>query len=189
MFSIAARVGNEFFVNDVPVEGIDLDRTIENGVDEFGATSVGWDGDDQRVDEHLVNQPATATLSREGSIEAWAEYDDGTRRGSEIRASTDRSLGLDAHFVGEDSEAQFQAWGDLDSRITSPHHSLNINTPWAASTLSRGGGYSSKASSTCHGAKKHCPGRVTPSASVSTCHCIPGSGSGQCSPTGRLSRS
>ncbi|WP_136716360.1 hypothetical protein [Halorientalis salina] len=128
MFSIAARVGDELSVNDVPVQGMDLDRPTDDGVDEFGAVSVGWDGDDEGVDEHVVRQPAEATLSDEGFIEAWAESDDGTRRGSEIRASENRPLGLDAHFVGEKGEARFEAWGDLDCQISSPHHSLNIDT-------------------------------------------------------------
>ncbi|NHN43059.1 hypothetical protein G9C85_15690 [Halorubellus sp. JP-L1] len=129
MFSIAARVGDRIRVNDVWLPGMDLDREIVDGVDEFDAISVGWDGDDERVDERIVNQPARATLSRDGSIEAWTETADGERRGSEISASEDRPLGLDAEFVGEKGAVEFEAWGDLDSPTTAPVQSMAMDTP------------------------------------------------------------
>jgi len=119
MFSIAARAGDQIRVNGIPMTGFDPDRDTAAGTDSFPAISVGWYGDDESVHERLVNQPATATLSRDGSIEAWSETDNG-RRGSEIRASTDRPLGLDATFVGDNGGADFEAWGDLANRVDSP---------------------------------------------------------------------
>jgi len=119
MFSIAARAGDNIRVNDIPTAGFDADRSVDDGVDSFEAMSVGWYGDDEAVHEGLINQPATARLSRDGSIEAWAETDDG-RRGSEIRASTDRELGLEAQFIGDNGAAEFEAWGDLENRVDSP---------------------------------------------------------------------
>ncbi|MFO7860654.1 MAG: hypothetical protein R6U41_05465 [Desulfosalsimonas sp.] len=127
MFSIAARAGDEIRVNDIPMAGLDLDRSVAADVDEFSAISVGWYGDDEAVHEGLVNQPATARLS-DGSITAWAEDDDGTKRGGEIRASTDRSLGLEAHFAGEKGEAEFEAWGDLENRVDSPVQAMDTHT-------------------------------------------------------------
>jgi hypothetical protein len=129
MFSIAARVGDQIRVNDVTLPGMDLDRDVSGGVDEFEAISVGWDGDDERIDERIVNQPARARLSADGSIEAWTETEDGERRGSEIRASTDRPLGLEAEFAGEKGSVAFEAWGDLDSPTTSPVQSMDMDTP------------------------------------------------------------
>ena len=128
MFSIAARAGDEIRVNDVPMAGLDLGRSVAAGVDEFSAISVGWYGDDEAVHEGLVNRPATARLSPDGSITAWAEDDDGTKRGGEIRASTDRSLGLEAHFAGEKGEAKFEAWGDLENRVDSPVQAMDTHT-------------------------------------------------------------
>jgi hypothetical protein len=128
MFSIASRVGDSIRVNDVWLPGMDLDRPIENGIDEFPAISVGWYGDGQQVHENIVNQPAETTLSREGSLVAWADREDGAKRGGEIRASSTRRLGLDAHFVGDKGEARFEAWGDLDSRNTSPVEAMNVDT-------------------------------------------------------------
>jgi len=119
MFSIAARAGDRIRVNGIPMAGFDPDRDTEAGTDSFEAISVGWYGDDKGVHEGLVNQPATATLSSDGSITAWTATDDG-RRGSEIRASTDRPLGLDATFVGDKGSADFEAWGDLETRVDSP---------------------------------------------------------------------
>lgn len=127
MFSIASRVGDEIRVNDIPMPGLDLDRTIAEGVDEFGAISVGWYGDDEEVHERLVNQPATATLDRDGSITAWTDTENG-EHGGEIRASTDRPLGLEAQFSGENGDAQFEAWGDLDGRVSSPVQAMDTHT-------------------------------------------------------------
>jgi len=119
MFSIAARAGDRIRVNGIPMAGFDPDRDTEAGTDSFEAISVGWYGDDKGVHEGLVNQPATATLSSDGSITAWTATDD-DRRGSEIQASTDRPLGLDATFVGDKGSADFEAWGDLETRVDSP---------------------------------------------------------------------
>ena len=119
MFSIAARAGDRLRVNGIPMTGFDPDRDTSGGTDSFNAISVGWYGDDETVHEGLINQPATATLSRDGSIEAWADTDD-ERRGSEIRAATDRPLGLDATFVGDNGSADFEAWGELENRVDSP---------------------------------------------------------------------
>jgi|APHM01.1.fsa_nt_gi hypothetical protein len=119
MFSIAARAGDRIRVNGIPMAGFDPDRNTESDTDSFSAISVGWYGDDEEVHEGLVNQPATATMSRDGSIEAWTATDDG-RRGSEIRAATDRPLGLDATFVGDNGSAEFEAWGEMENRVDSP---------------------------------------------------------------------
>jgi hypothetical protein len=127
MFSIAARVGDRIRVNDVWLPGMDLHRPIDNGVDKFPGISVGWYGDGQQMHD-IVTHPAETTLSREGSIDAWAARDDGTKHGGEIRASSTRPLGLDAHFSGEKGEARFEAWGDLDCRVTSPDEAMNVDT-------------------------------------------------------------
>ncbi|MFO7834393.1 MAG: hypothetical protein R6V31_10170, partial [Halohasta sp.] len=129
MFSIASRAGDDIRVNDIPMQGLDLDRQIEAGVDEFSAISVGWYGDDEAVHEGLVNQPATARLSPDGSITAWAEGEDGTKHGGEISESTDRPLGLEAHFAGEKGAAKFEAWGDLENRVDSPVQAMDTHTP------------------------------------------------------------
>ena len=127
MFSIASRAGDAIRVNDIPMAGLDLDRSVEGGVDTFSAISVGWYGDDEAVQEGLVNQPATARLS-EGAISAWAEDGDGTKRGGEISESTDRPLGLEAHFASEKGEARFEAWGDLENRVDSPVQAMDTHT-------------------------------------------------------------
>ena len=130
MFSIAACMGDQSRVNDLPPRGMDPDRPVDDGVDRFDATTVGWSGDENGVHDHVVRQPAEAVLSRENQrIDAWADCEDGARRGSEVTAHPDRPLGVTAHVVGEDAEAEFEAWGALDSKMTSPHRSLNIDTP------------------------------------------------------------
>lgn len=127
MFVIYARAGEGIRVNDVWLPGMDPNRSVEDGVDRFDAISLGWYGDDHQVLHPFVQQPARTTLS-EGSIVGWAERDDGAKRGGEIRASSDRPLGLDAHFVGDGGEARFEAWGDLDCRVTSPAEEIDIDT-------------------------------------------------------------
>lgn len=128
MFTIAAGVGEHFRVNDVQLPGMHLNRPVADGVDQFDAISLGWYCDGQQGHDPLVHQPATTTLSHEGSLVAWTDCEDGTRRGGEISASTDRPLGLDAHFKGDGGEASFEAWGDLDCRIASPVEALDIDT-------------------------------------------------------------
>jgi hypothetical protein len=128
LFSIAAFSGDQVRVNGIPMTGFDLDRNINGGVDSFNVISIGWYSDDDRVHDGLVNQPATATLSRDGSIEAWTDTDDG-RRGSAIRAATDRPLGLDATFIGDNGGADFEAWGELENRVDSPVQAI---ADWSA---------------------------------------------------------
>lgn len=78
--------------------------TAVRGPDQFAA--VGWAGDGEKVHDHVVKQPAETVLSREEQrIEVWAERDDGTRRGSEMAAHSDRPLGLEAHVLVDDAEA------------------------------------------------------------------------------------
>ncbi|WP_136687262.1 hypothetical protein [Halorhabdus amylolytica] len=130
MFSIAACVGDQCRVNGLSAQGMDLDRPVSAGVDRFNATTVGWAGDDDQIHDHIVRQPAEAVLSQEDQrLEAWAEDEDGTRRGSEMTALSDRPIGLEAEVLGEDVEAEFEAWSALDSKMTAPHHSLDIDTP------------------------------------------------------------
>ena len=129
MFSLAAAVGGECRVNDLPAPGMDVERPTADGVDRFRASTVGWAGDADEVQDHVVKQPAEAVLSFEDRrIEAWADDEDGNRRGSELWAHPNRDLGLQAHVIGDDAEAEFEAWPALDSQMTSPHHSLNIDT-------------------------------------------------------------
>lgn len=134
MFAMASRAGDRLRVNGDWVPGMDPDRPVEDGVDEFPVVSVGWYGDDQRVHEHIVNQPAEATLSPAGSLTAWSDEEDGARRGGEIRASED-GPGLDAHFVGEDCNVRFEAWGDGDTDISSPVVATDVETAAGGSHL------------------------------------------------------
>ncbi|WP_181685497.1 hypothetical protein [Halorhabdus salina] len=129
MFSVAACVGEQCRVNDLPAPGMDVDRPVSDGVDRFNASTVGWAGDDEQVHDHVVTQPAEAVLSQdEQRLEAWADREDGTRRGSEVAALSDRPIGLEATVIGEDVEAEFEAWADLDSKMTAPQQSVNIDT-------------------------------------------------------------
>jgi len=129
MFSTAAAMGDQCRVNGRPTTGMDVDRPTADGVDRFNAATVGWVGDGEQVHDHVVKQPAEAVLSREDRrLRAWAEREDGARRGSEIAALPD-GLGLQAHIIGDDAEAQFEARGELDSKTTAPHHALDIDTP------------------------------------------------------------
>ncbi len=42
MFSVANRAGDVVSINGVQLPGIDLNRSIKNGEDQFDAMSVGW---------------------------------------------------------------------------------------------------------------------------------------------------
>ncbi|HEX6387579.1 MAG TPA: hypothetical protein VF177_23165 [Anaerolineae bacterium] len=127
MFAIASRVGQQIRINDVWLPGINLKRQVNDGVDRFHAMAVGWYCDGRQVHEDIVKATAEATLSSEGFIQCWAGPKD-EPRGLEICASPTHSLGLAARVKGEKGEAHFEAWGDLDSRSSSPHESVDIDT-------------------------------------------------------------
>ena len=129
MFSVANRAGDVVSINGVQLPGIDLNRSIKNGVDQFDAISVGWYCDGKEVYDGLVMQTAEAALSSEGYIQAWAKQANGEQHGGEIRASVTDPLTLEAHFKGAKGEARFTTWGDLDKLDTSPDESINISTP------------------------------------------------------------
>jgi hypothetical protein len=135
MFSVASSAGDRFYVNERWAPGLDLDRPVEEDEDEFNVISVGWSGDEEHVFDRIISQPARAKLSRDGKLEAWADEEGEPKRGSEIRASADRPLGLEAHFVGENGEAEFEAWGDLDTEMSSPVESMDIQTPLGGTNL------------------------------------------------------
>jgi len=129
MFTLATRVGEKIAINDVQLSGLDLNRRAESKSDQFSAMTVGWYHDGQQLHDDIVKQPAWATLSSDGFIEAWAEQEKGKRHGGEIRAAQDRRLGLQAHFRGANGEARFEAWGELSGITDSPHEAINLDTP------------------------------------------------------------
>ncbi len=130
MFSIATRVGKQIRINGSWFPGLDLKRPIENGVDHFGAMVNGWYCDGEQVYHDFVKETAVATLSRsDAAIKCWAEQPDGSQRGFAINQSAHDSLALEAHVNGEKGKAHFEAWGDLDCLHSSPHESINIDTP------------------------------------------------------------
>jgi hypothetical protein len=129
MFSVANRVGDVVSITGTQLPGIDLKREINDGVDRFDSISVGWYCDGKEVYEDLVKRTAVATLSRKGSIQAWAEQANGEQYGSEVRASATDPLTLEAHFKGANGEARFSTWGNLDKLDTSPDEAINIDTP------------------------------------------------------------
>jgi hypothetical protein len=130
MFAIATRVGDRIRVNDVWLPGLDLGRPILDGVDRFAAMSVGWYCDGETVHHDILKQAADTTLSlREGVIRCWSDEEDETGYGLELRKSATHPLGLAANVRGRNGSAQFEAWGDLDGLHSSPHESLDIDTP------------------------------------------------------------
>ncbi len=130
MFSVVSRVGDKVKINGVWQPGFDLGRQITDERDAFHAMSVGWHGDDQRLYEHLLRDPALAVMSKSSRrLEVWTDGSNDNRRGGSIWAGAERPLSLEAHFKGKDSEARFTVWGDLSTVNTSPHESINWDTP------------------------------------------------------------
>ncbi len=127
MFSMAARVGERIRVNDIWLPGIDLQRPIKNGIDQFHAMNVGWYFDGAQVHK-MLKQPAPTTLDAAGSINSWSEQADGQPVGGEIHTSTSPPLALESSWRWPGGGANFAAWGELFSLHTSPHESLNIDT-------------------------------------------------------------
>ncbi|MCP4362451.1 MAG: hypothetical protein GY796_30970 [Chloroflexi bacterium] len=132
MFSIATRVGERIRISDVWLPGVDLSRSIQNGVDEFPAQALGWYYDGQQVHEDIVKETAVTHMSlADKNIHLWNEQENGEELGYEISAVPHKPLTLAAHIKGDKGEAHFEAWGDLDCLDSSPHESINIDTPIA----------------------------------------------------------
>jgi hypothetical protein len=130
MFAIAARVGERIRVNDIWLPGIDLNRSIVEGVDKFHAMNVGWYGDNEGVHDYIIKEAAPVVLSEHDQfVRSWSNSSKSTGHGIEIHASTNRSLALETIVKGPNGSAHFEAWGDLDSKNSSPHESINIDTP------------------------------------------------------------
>lgn len=130
MFAIASRVGDRIRVNDIWFPGIDLNRTIVDGLDMFHAINVGWYGDSTGVYEDIIREAAPVVLSENQQfIRSWSDTPSGDGYGIEIRRSTNRPLALETIVRGPNGAAHFEAWGDLDSKNASPHESINIDSP------------------------------------------------------------
>ncbi|MFO7678695.1 MAG: hypothetical protein R6X34_01465 [Chloroflexota bacterium] len=130
MFSIATRVGEQIRINGSWLPGLDLNRPLKNGVDRFWAMANGWYCDGEQVHHDFVKETAVTTLSQpDAAVQCWAEKPDGERRGLQIRQSARHPLRLEAQVRGEKGAAHFETWGDLDCLHSSPHESLNIDTP------------------------------------------------------------
>jgi hypothetical protein len=130
MYAIAARVGERIRVNDIWLPGIDLDRPIVDGVDKFHAMNVGWYGDEQGVHDYIIKEAAPVVMSEHDQIiRSWSDSENGSGHGIEIRSSNNRPLALETVVQGPNGSAHFEAWGDLDSKNSSPHESIKIDTP------------------------------------------------------------
>ena len=130
MYSIATRVGKQIRINGSWFPGLDLNRTIENGEDRFWAMINSWYCDGEQVHHDLVKETAVTILSQsDAAIKCWADQPDGSQHGFQINQSPHDSLTLEAYANGEKGSAHFKAWGDLDCMHSSPHESINIDTP------------------------------------------------------------
>ncbi len=130
MVAIATRKGERIRVNDIWFPGLDLNRPIVDGVDKFHAINVAWYGDETGVYDYMINEAAPVVLSEQDQfIRSWSNSDNSPGHGIEIRSSTKRPLALETIVRGPNGSAHFEAWGDLDSLHSSPHESINIDTP------------------------------------------------------------
>jgi hypothetical protein len=131
MYAIATRAGERIRVNDVWLPGLDLKRPIVDGVDQFHAMIVGWYDDGHGTHTYFLKQPAPVVLSEADQvIRGWSDSADGEGYGMEIRSSDSRPLALDVTVRGPNGSARFEAWGDLDSKHSSPDESINVDTPF-----------------------------------------------------------
>ncbi|NJN54479.1 MAG: hypothetical protein HC804_06840, partial [Anaerolineae bacterium] len=132
MFSMATRVGEQIRISDQELPGLNLQRRIVDGVDNFPAAAVGWYYDGRTMHEDVLKMTAVTRLSLpDRTVACWDEGGHGQRQGYEICASDSRPLALEANIVGGNGRAHFTAWGDLNCLDNAPHESINIDTPIA----------------------------------------------------------
>lgn len=129
MFTIASRVGRNPRINGAELAGIDLRRPIVDGVDRFEAKCVGWYCDGETVHHEYVEQVAPAVLDfNRGDLSCLTTVNDETR-GIRFNRSATRPLVMEGHIHGDGREAHFEAWGDLDTVLSSPAVTMDIDTP------------------------------------------------------------
>ncbi len=130
MFSITTAIGNSVCINDVWYKGVDLKRPVQNGNDRFPAVSVGWYCDGETVHDDQFNLLAQVDASMpDGRISCWTAQENGHDIGIDMRKSISRPLALDFRVRGKEIGGLFEAWGDLDGLHSSPHESVDIDTP------------------------------------------------------------
>jgi hypothetical protein len=128
MFTIATRAGKHIRINDVRLAGLDRNRSLQDGRDEFEAMCVGWYCDGQTVHDEFIRLAGPAVIdNRAGSIFCGEGSPNGY--GIQFRRSAHQPVGLDAFIRGAGGEAEFSTWGTLDSATASPVVSMNIDTP------------------------------------------------------------
>ncbi len=131
VFTIAARAGDRIRINDLDMQGIDLNRQVVDGEDAFDAAALGWYCDGETVHHDYPDIAAPTTMSfRDGVIQTGEIDDLGPARGMLFRKSSERTLGMEAIIQNDLGQTRFEAWGDLDCHATSPDNSMNIDTPF-----------------------------------------------------------
>lgn len=126
MFTIATRAGEKIRISDEWLAGLDTKRTVPDGEDTFEAISVGWYFDGETLHEDVVKETAVTRMSlKDRTIHCWAD----NGNGYQINDVPDKTLTMAAHIKGAKGEAQFEAWGDLNCLDSSPHESINVDTP------------------------------------------------------------
>ena len=130
MYAVATRAGERLRVNDIWLPGIDLRRPIVDGLDRFHALNVGWHNDGRGTHDYIIKNGAAVVLSEPDQyLRSWSEEADGDGYGIEIRSSANRPLALETIVRAPNGSAHFEAWGDLNSKHSSPDESINIDTP------------------------------------------------------------
>jgi hypothetical protein len=129
MFAIATRAGQQIRIHGDWLPGLDLNRSLDDGVDRFSAMVNGWYCDGRQVHEDLVKGTAVSTLSTaDKAIRCWSHRPGGATIGMEICESATQPLALETHVVGQKGAARFTAWGDLDCLHSSPEVSIDVDT-------------------------------------------------------------
>jgi hypothetical protein len=126
MYTVAARVGREMRIADVPLRGIDLRRPLD-AADRFEAKAVGWYSDGHTVHEGMVRHAGPAVLDLPGGSLTCAGPDGHYMT---FRHPAERPLTLEADICGPGGAAHFVTWGDLDAQISSPTVLMDITTPF-----------------------------------------------------------
>lgn len=125
MFALATRAGEQIRVNETWLPGLDLQRPFPNNQDHFSAMSVGWYCDGERVHENYLKTTAVTHLS---APDQFLRSYDAAGVGLEMKRG-ERPLSIETRIQGQQGRAHFHAWGDLDCLHSSPHESINLDTP------------------------------------------------------------
>jgi len=134
MFTLVSIAGEQFQLNGKWGAGMRAQPVYQNGHELLDGMVLGWQHNGSQFHDRLVFEVVQHRLAPD-SVGGWNQQANGSCLGGEIKQGGDKPLGVEVNIVGEKGTAHFTAWGNPDSLLTWPEHTLDIDTPLGGSRV------------------------------------------------------